>query len=240
MPFAEPFDDDQRIVQIGADDSARVIDAGSGAVVSGPRPGVARTDDEIIAHDGRLIVAESTNARRLFAYDLDKLEPKVLYTPPTADARIEHLTPCGTDRICLVETTGYDEQTAQVVAIDAADGGVVWRRGIANVTGLVPVGEAVLATRSTSPVQVSLLDAEGRLSWTRGGEVGRLDGGNTLQFSKALSASADDPAVAGEHLGDAAVPLGSLAGVRSSTCAWDTSHLACVADEDFVVQRFAG
>jgi len=70
--------------------------------------------------------------------------------------------------------------------------------------------------------------------------VGRLDGGNTLQFSKALSASADDPALAGEHLGDAAVPLGSLADVRSSTCAWDTSHLACVADQDFVVQRFAG
>jgi molecular chaperone HscA len=70
--------------------------------------------------------------------------------------------------------------------------------------------------------------------------VGRLDAGNTLQVSKALSASADDPALTGEHLGDKAVPLGALDGVRSSTCAWNTTHLACVAAEDFVVQRFAG
>jgi molecular chaperone HscA len=240
IAFAESYDDDQRIVKIGTDDSARVIDADSGEIVSGPRPSVAQTGDKIIAHNGRLIVAESANGRRLFAYDLDKLEPKVLYTPPTADARIDHLTPCGADRICLVETTGYDGQTAQVLAIDAAKGGVVWRRGVADVDGIVPVGQAVLATRNTSPVQVSLLDAKGRVSWTRGGVVGRLDGGNTLQFNRALSASADDPALAGEHLGDAAVPLGSLAGVRSSTCAWDTSHLACVADEDYIVERFAG
>ncbi|MFI7542927.1 Hsp70 family protein [Actinoplanes sp. NPDC049599] len=239
-PFAEAFDDDQRIVQIGADDSARVLDADSGDVLVGPRQSVAKTDDQLIAHDGRLIVAESTDAHRLFAYDLAKLDPKVLYTPPSANARLDHLTPCGTDRICLVETTGYATDTAQVVAIDAAKGGVVWRRTVAGVDRIVPVGEAVLATADTSPVQVSLLDAKGRVSWTRGGVVGRLDAGNTLQFSKALSASADDPALAGEHLGDNAVPLGPLDGVRSSTCSWDTTHLACVAAEDFVIQRFAG
>ena len=226
-------------MQIGADDSARVIDADSGAVLAGPRPSVARTDDKIIAHDGRLIVAESADARRLFSYDLAKLEPRVLYTPPTAGSRLDHLTPCGTDRICLVETVGYALDTAQVVAIDAAKGGVVWRRAVADVDRIVSVGEAVLATTNKSPVQVSLLDAEGKVSWTRGGVVGRIDAGNTLQFSKALSASADDPAVAGEHLGDRAVPLGSLDGIRSSTCSWDATHLACVAAEDFVIQRFA-
>ena len=239
VPFAEPFDDDERIVQVGADDSARVVDAVSGKVVAGPRQSVAETDDKRIAHDGRLIVAESADARRLFSYDLEKLEPKVLYTPPTANTQLDHLTPCGTDRICLVETAGYAAETAQVVAIDAAKGGVVWRRAVANVDRIVPVGEAVLATTDRSPVQVSLLDAEGRVSWTRGGAVGRLDAGNTLQFSKVLSTSADDPALAGEHLGDQAVPLGPLDGIRSSTCAWDTTHLACVAAEDFVVQRFA-
>ncbi|RSM63756.1 hypothetical protein DMB66_21865, partial [Actinoplanes sp. ATCC 53533] len=57
--FAEPFDDDQRIVQIGADESARVIDADTGKVVAGPRQSVADTNDKIIAHNGRLIVAES-------------------------------------------------------------------------------------------------------------------------------------------------------------------------------------
>jgi len=238
VPFAEPLDDDQRLVQIGADESAQVIDADTGDVVAGPRQSVADTDDKIIAHNGRLIVAESADARRLFAYDLKKLEPKVLYTPP-ANTQLDHLTPCGADRICLVETTGYAAKTAQVVAINAADGGVVWRRAVADVDDIVPVGQAVLATQNTSPVQVSLLDADGRVSWTRGGVAARLDGGNTLRFSKGLSASADDPALVGEHLGDDPVQLGPLVGIRSSTCAWDTTHLACVADEDFVVQRFA-
>jgi hypothetical protein len=239
VPFAEAFDDDQRIVQIGADDSARVIDAGTGDVVAGPRQSVAQTDDKLIAHDGRLIVAESADARRLFAYDLAKLEPKVLYTPPTANTQLDRLTPCGTDRICLIETAGYAAESAQVVAIDAAKGGVVWRRPIAGVDQIVPVGDAVLATTGTSPAQVSLLDGEGKVSWTHGGVVGRIDAGNTLQFSKALSTSPDDPALAGEHVGDKAVPLGSLDGIRSSTCTWDATHLACVAAEDFVIQRFA-
>ena len=239
VPFAEAFDDDQRIVQVGADESVRVIDTGTGEVVAGPRPGVAQTDDKVIAHHDRLIVAESGDARRLFAYGLDKLDPKVLYTP-AANIQLDHLTPCGPDQICFVETTGYDATTAQVVAVDAAGAGVVWRRAVAEVDNLVPVGPAVLARQSTSPDQVSLITEKGSVAWTRPGVVARLDGGNMLEFSKPLSASADDPALAGEHLGDDAVPLGALAGVRSSTCAWDTSHVACVADEDFVIQRFAG
>nr|BFE67412.1 hypothetical protein GCM10020092_007130 [Actinoplanes digitatis] len=186
-------------------------------------------------------MSESGDSHRLVAYDLAKLdEPRVLYTAPNANTRFDHLTACGADRICVVETTASDAKTAQVVAVDATGKGTVWRRTVADVNGLVPVGEAVLATRNTSPEQTSLLDADGRVAWTRGGVVGRLDGGNMLQFSKALSTSADDPGLAGEHLGDDPVPLGSLDGVRSSTCSWDASHLACVADEDFVIQRFAG
>ncbi len=239
VAFAEPLDDDKRIVQIGADESARVIDAGSGDVVAGPRPGVARTDDKMVAHNGRLFVAESTDARRLFAYDLKKLDPTVLYTPPNADSRLDHLTPCGEDRICFVETIGYGADTAQVVAVDAAKGAVLWRRAVADVDDIVAVGQAVLARRNTSPAQVSLLDG-GRVAWTYNGVVARLDGGNMLQFSKPLAASPDDPALFGRHLGDDAVPLGALADVRSATCAWDTTHIACVAAEDFLVQRFAG
>ncbi|GID94939.1 Hsp70 family protein [Amorphoplanes digitatis] len=241
VPFAEPLDDDDRIVQIGADRSAQVIDASTGDVSAGPRQSVADPDDEVVAHNGRLVVSESGDSHRLVAYDLAKLdEPRVLYTAPNANTRFDHLTACGADRICVVETTASDAKTAQVVAVDATGKGTVWRRTVADVNGLVPVGEAVLATRNTSPEQTSLLDADGRVAWTRGGVVGRLDGGNMLQFSKALSTSADDPGLAGEHLGDDPVPLGSLDGVRSSTCSWDASHLACVADEDFVIQRFAG
>jgi hypothetical protein len=125
------------------------------------------------------------------------------------------------------------------VAVDAAKGAVLWRRAVADVDDIVAVGQAVLARRNTSPAQVSLLDG-GRVAWTYNGVVARLDGGNMLQFSKPLAASPDDPALFGRHLGDDAVPLGALADVRSATCAWDTTHIACVAAEDFLVQRFAG
>ncbi|BCJ53710.1 hypothetical protein Asp14428_51850 [Actinoplanes sp. NBRC 14428] len=239
VPFAEPEEDDQRLVQIGADRSARVVDARSGDVVAGPRQSVADPGDEAIAHNGRLIVAESGDARRIVAYDLPKMgEPRVPYTAPE-NSQLEHLTACGDDRVCFVQKAGYDSKSARVVAVDVAKGGVLWSRAVAEADNLVPVGEAVLAAQNTSPRQVSLLDAGGAVKWTRAGAAGRLDGGNLLLFSKALSTSPDDPALSGEHVGDAAVPLGSLAGVRSATCAWDQKRLACVAEQDFVLHTFA-
>jgi molecular chaperone HscA len=243
VPFAEPLDDDQRIVQISADESARVIDAGTGEIVGSPRAGVADPNDSVIAHNGRLVVIESgSNTKRVVAYDLEKLgaQPKVLYTAPDTGTAFEGLTACGKDRVCLVETAASDAKTAKVVAIDAAEGGDLWKLAVPDVDGIVPVGEALLATLNTSPGQVTLVGADGKKAWTRAGVVGRLDAGNVLQFSKALSASADDPALSGEHLGDDPEPLGSLADIRSSSCSWDDKYLACVADADFVLQRFTG
>ncbi|MEV6600567.1 Hsp70 family protein [Actinoplanes sp. NPDC051346] len=239
VPFAAPMDDDERLVQIGADRSARVFDASTGDRVAGPRLSVADPGDEVIAHDGRLIVAESGSTRRIVVYDLGKLgEPEVPYTAPD-NSRLEHLTACGDDRVCFVQKNGYDSKAAQVVAIDVAKGGKQWSRPLPETNELVPVGDTVLAAQNTSPGQVSLLGADGSVAWTRTGAAARLDGGNLLFFSKALSTSADDPALSGEHVGDAAVPLGSLAGVRSATCAWDQKYLACVAEKDFVLHTFA-
>jgi molecular chaperone HscA len=239
VAFAGATGDDARIVQIGADRSARVIDASSGKVVAGPRPNVAEPADEVIAHHGRLIVAESGDAHRVLAFDLDQIgEPKVLLTPSDTNTRFSGLTACGADRVCAVQETGYDGKTARVVAIDTANGGEVWHRDVAQTEKLVPVGEAVLAAQGTSPGQVTLLSDNGAAVWTRAGVVGRIDAGNMLLFSKALTTSADDPALSGEHLGDTAVPLGSLADVRSATCAWDSKNLACVGEKDFVLQTF--
>ena len=74
---------------------------------------------------------------------------------------------------------------------------------------------------------------------TTTGEAVRLDSGNLLEFSGPLADSPGDLGLAGRHLGDQAVPLGTVQKVRSSTCAWSTSALACVADKDFVLQTFA-
>ncbi|MEV4635907.1 Hsp70 family protein [Actinoplanes sp. NPDC049548] len=240
VPFAQPMDDDQRLVQIGADRSARVIDADSGDVVAGPRASVADPDDEVVAHNGRLVVAESGDTRRIVTYDLGKLGgPSVSYTAPD-NSQLEHLTACGDDRICFVQKIGYDAKTAKVVAVDVAKGGVVWSRAVSEAENLVPVGESVLVAQNTSPGQTTLLDGDGAVMWAQAGVAGRLDGGNVLIFSKPLSTSGDDPALSGQHLGEAAVPLGALADVRSATCAWDQKRLACVAAEDFVLQTFAG
>jgi hypothetical protein len=76
--------------------------------------------------------------------------------------------------------------------------------------------------------------------WQVPGRAARLDGGNLLRFNQALSTTPDNPALHGVHVGDDAVPLGALRDVRSQTCSWNTSVIACVADETFVLQRFAG
>ena len=238
--FAAPVDDDTRIVQIGADRSAQVIDAATGTVQATIN-GVADPDDEVIAHNGRLIVAESDAVRRIVEYDLSKPGlPKVLYKASTDDTRFKNLTECGADRVCFVATTASDEKTAQIMAVDAAKGGKVWSRPLTGVQTLVPVGDSVLAVQSSPVAQVNLLDSAGKLVWTTAGEVARLDAGNLLHFSKPLTSGLSDPSLAGEHLGDDEQQLGPLSDVRSATCAWDTAVIACAADKDFQIRKFAG
>jgi hypothetical protein len=116
----------------------------------------------------------------------------------------------------------------------------VWDRGLPDVDSLVPVGDHLLAGQSTPAPRVSLLDAGGDPVWNVEGRAARLDGGNLLRFNTALSTTPENPALFGEHLGDEAEPLGALSDVRSQTCSWNTSVIACVADENFIVQRFAG
>jgi hypothetical protein len=238
---APDLGDDPRIVQISADRSARVLNARTGEVVGRARQSVADPDDEVVAHNGRLIVRESVDAHRIVAYDLEQLgEPRFLYSAPNSDTRIEQLTPCGDDRICWVETTGFDAGTTRVAGLNAADGGTPWYRAVAETESLVPVGDSVLAAQDASPSTVTLLDPDGAVAWTHRGVAGRLDAGNVLLFSTALSTSPHDPSLAGRHLGDEQQELGPLRGVRSQTCSWNTSVIACVADEDFLLQRFTG
>jgi hypothetical protein len=199
----------------------------------------APSEKEIVAHNGRLFVRESDNGQRIVAYDLAKLgEPESLYTAPTDDDEISYLVACGEQRVCFLQSAGFDAKTTQVVAVDTDRH--QWSTPLAQSTTLVPVGDSVLVSQNSSPPRVSLLDRKGKVSWGRDGEAARLDAGNVLLFNKALSAYSDDPSLWGQHLGDGAVPLGPLTGVLSSTCAWDTSVIACVAKEDFVLQSFAG
>ncbi|NMO52090.1 PQQ-binding-like beta-propeller repeat protein [Actinoplanes sp. TBRC 11911] len=235
-PYQPSLTDDPRIVEVGADKSVQVLNADTGKVETS-RQNVADPDDEMVAHNGRLIVLQPQD-QRIVSYDLTKLgEPRVLYTAQEQNARMKAVTPCGDDRVCFGEETGYDGKTDKVVALDVAGGKRLWQYPVADIDTLVPVGQAVVA--SSLAGQTTLIDDAGRQIWTRTGEAARLDGGNLLEFSKPLTRSPDNPAVAGRHLGDEAVPLGYLSDIRSDTCSWDTSIMACAADKDFVLQTFA-
>jgi hypothetical protein len=234
-------DDDPRIVQISADRSARVLNARTGDVVVPSRQSIADPDDDVVAHNGRLIVRESVETHRILGYDLETLaDPRILYTALRRTNQLSNLTPCGDERVCWVETADYQAQSTEVVSVNAAEGGDAWRRAVARTDGLVPVGDWVLAAQSASPPTVALLNPDGRVAWTHTGVAARLDAGNVLLFSKGLNTSPDDPSLTGRHLGDGVQPLGPMSDVRSQTCSWNTSVLACVADEDFVLQRFTG
>ncbi|MGX6603671.1 Hsp70 family protein [Micromonosporaceae bacterium Da 78-11] len=236
-PLSPVRDDDNRIVQISADRSARVYDAESGDLITSAQ-NIADTTDELIAHNGRLLVRESEGTHRIVSYDLGKLvNPKILYTAQPGN-ELSHLAACGDDRICFVEEKGYDAKSAQVVAVDAAKGGRLWEHSVPGAERLVPVGESVLAGTTTDTT--TLLDPDGRQVWTNDWTAARLDGDNVLTFSKRLSSYPDDPAMTGQHLGDSRVELGPLQKIRSETCSWNTSVLACAGDTDFVLQDFAG
>ncbi|WP_438872231.1 Hsp70 family protein [Paractinoplanes rishiriensis] len=236
-PYEPDLADDPRVVQIAADRSARVIHADTGKVLT-TRQNVAGPQDEVVAHHGRLVVLQPED-QRVVAYQLEGFgEPSVLYTPQAQNSRMKDLVPCGDDRVCFGEEVAFDGDTAAVVALDVAERKRVWRRPLADVDALVPVGEAVLASSTSG--EMTLIDAAGRKVWTHAGEAARLDGGNVLEFSKPLSRSPSDHAVSGRHLGDQAVPLGSFRDIRTDTCAWNTERLACVAEKDFVLQTFAG
>ena len=241
VAFLPDLAGDRRLVQISADRSARVINAANGEIIGQPRAGVAGTDSPLLVHDGRLIVSELANeTARIFTYNLDNLgEPTLLTTVP-GGVRVSALTPCGDDRVCWIETTGYDAESTQVAGVRATNGSGGWRTALPGTDTLVPVGDHLLASQNATRSTTMLLDAKGKVTWTANGEAARLDGGNVLLFSKSLSTFTDSPSLAGRHLGDGEQPLGPLDGVRSETCSWNTSVIACVGDKDFRLQRFAG
>ncbi|WP_433827529.1 PQQ-binding-like beta-propeller repeat protein [Actinoplanes sp. CA-015351] len=234
-PFSPNVSDDDRFVQINSDRSVSVRDIRTGKIAK-TRPSVASTSDEVVAHDGRLFVQESGNAQRIFAYDLETLgEPATLHTAAPA-ASMSDLTPCGESRLCFVETAGYRHDKDQVVAVDAVKGGEVWRRDVADVESLTPVGESLLVVADESS---TFLDANGDPMWTVPGVAVRLDAGNVLRFSDSLTTSVSSRSLSGVHVGDEATEMGLLRDVRPGACGWNTTVLACVRESDFALFSFA-
>ncbi|WP_045744515.1 hypothetical protein [Actinoplanes rectilineatus] len=204
------------------------------------RDEIAATGSGMVAHDGRLFVPESGSSRRIWSYDLAKIntaEPVALYTSQQSGADLGKLTPCG-ELLCFVETPGYDRKKAEVVALDVTGLGEKWRLPVPDVTSLVPVGDAVAAVTTTT---TTLIGADGKAVWSdQPGVTVRLNDGNLLRFSDDLTTGyAEDRSVAGVPLGGEPVELGQALGVRPDTCSWNTYALACVGKENFVLYRFS-
>ncbi|MEV0896750.1 PQQ-binding-like beta-propeller repeat protein [Actinoplanes sp. NPDC049802] len=230
--FSPEASDDDRFVQVDADQTVTVRGFGDGAP-TGSLAGAASTSDEIVAHDGRLYVKGSAAPQRILSYDLGDLgkNPVIVHTAPPSYS-LSKLSPCGV-RLCFVQTEGYDRTKDEVFAV----GETSWAKpvGVPEVEALVPVGDAVLAVGDET---TTLIDAEGRKGRPETGITVRLDAGNMLRFSDSLSSSVSDRTAWGIPLGESAVPLGEIADVRSASCSWNTSVIACAAEEDYVMYRF--
>ncbi|HEU4423802.1 MAG TPA: Hsp70 family protein, partial [Pilimelia sp.] len=76
FPFAQAMDDDYRIVQVGSDDKARVIDGRTGKVLA-ERGNVGDPTGKFLAYEGRFFAVGTGNGYSIDAYDLDGMgEPR--------------------------------------------------------------------------------------------------------------------------------------------------------------------
>ncbi|MEU7974038.1 Hsp70 family protein [Micromonospora sp. NPDC049089] len=228
----------RRLVQVGADRSVRLLDMASGAVLR-QWGSVADPDDLVVAHEDRLYVAANEGGYQLLAYDLNSdAEPVVLHRSGNDEYRPKELVACGERRACLLQVPNNDVARTEVVAVTEGERMISWPAP--GVTGLIPLGEQVLAQRELPEPTVTVFDAAGKpVLRDRGGVAVRLDAGNLLVFAKAPSVVADNRVLAGVWAESGEVDeLGELKDVRSSSCSWNTSVIACGAEKDFVLYRF--
>ncbi|WP_433308217.1 Hsp70 family protein [Micromonospora sp. CA-269861] len=228
----------RRLVQVGADRSVRLLDMASGAVLR-QWGSVADLDDLVVAHEDRLYVAANEGGYQLLAYDLGSdAEPVVLHRSGNDEYRPKELIACGARRACLLQVPNNDVARTEVVAATEGERTISW--SAPGVTGLLPLGEQVLAQRESPEPTVTVFDAAGKpVLRDRGGVAVRLDAGNLLVFAKAPSVVADNRVLAGVWAESGEIDeLGELKDVRSSSCSWNTHVIACGAEKDFVLYRF--
>ncbi|SCF12367.1 Hsp70 family protein [Micromonospora chokoriensis] len=229
----------RRLVQVGADRSVRLVDMASGRVLR-QWGSVADLDDLVVADGDRLYVAANEGGYQLLAYDLGSdAAPVVLHRAGNDRYRPKELIACGERRACLLQVPDNDAERTEVVT--AAEGEPARRFPAPSATGLVAVGEQLLAQREHPEPALTLFDSDGKpVLRDRDGVGVRLDAGNLLVFAEAPSTVTDDRALAGVWA-ESGEPdeLGELKDVRSASCSWSTHVIACGAEKDFVLYRFA-
>ncbi|QLQ37395.1 Hsp70 family protein [Micromonospora robiginosa] len=238
-PLAPWSGEADRLVQVGADRSVRVLAMESGKILR-DRGNVADLDDPLAARDDRLYVAEGDRGLRLLSYDLGSLgTPDVLYEADARDSRAKALVTCGKHRACLLEVPGAGADGTQVVAVTEGEGSRHW--AAPQAARLVPLGEHLLAERTLPRNSVTVFAPDGKpVLRERDGVAVRLNAGNLLLFDKEPSAYEDDRVLAGFAVDGKPVEMGQVKQIRSESCSWNTEMLVCGADKEFRLYRFAG
>ncbi|WP_431937314.1 Hsp70 family protein [Micromonospora sp. RP3T] len=228
-----------RLVQVGADRSVRVVAMDDGKILRS-RGNVADLDDPVAARDDRLYVAESDRGLRLVSYDLGSLgTPDVRYEATERDSRARALVTCGEHRACLLEVPSAGADGTRVVVV--ADGEDSRRWPAPGAQRLVPLGDHLLAARDSPRDAVTVFTPDGRaVLRDRDGVAVRLDAGNLLLFGKAPSGYEDDRVLAGLAVDGKPVEMGEVKQIRSESCSWTTEVLVCGAEKEFRLYRFAG
>ncbi|MDG4799133.1 Hsp70 family protein [Micromonospora sp. WMMD980] len=228
-----------RLVQVGADRSVRVLAMASGKVLRS-RGNVVDLDDPVAARDDRLYVAESDRGLRLLSYDLGSLgTPDVLYEATAPDSRVKALVTCGKHRACLLEVPGAGADGTRVVVATEGAGSRHW--AAPQAARLVPLGEHLLAERTLPRDSVTVFAPDGEpVLRERDGVAVRLDAGNLLLFDKEPGGYEDDRVLAGLAVGGKPLEMGKVERIRSESCSWNTEMLVCGAEKEFRLYRFAG
>nr|BFE63999.1 hypothetical protein GCM10020063_085250 [Dactylosporangium thailandense] len=224
------------------DDKINLRDSGSGKVVRSWND-TADSSAGYAMYDQRLFVYGTSSKYTIKAYDLTKTgEPEQLYTAPDDKRRIVDVAACGSDRLCVLDSSSSDDTVLRSISI--ADKKQVWQGDAKGTSGLVPVGKEILATTPRGSSETSRLFGEdgGQLlkPEDQEGYGVRITNGSLLFFAKAPSSIEDNVTLTGVTSSSGErVALGTLNKVASASCSWNVSKIACVGGGKLQVWSFA-
>jgi Ethanolamine utilization protein EutJ (predicted chaperonin) len=221
------------IISVDGDDKIRLLDAGNGNEIRSWN-NVGETYSTYTAFDGKLFVAGSSTKFTIQVYDLAKqTEPTQIYSFSDEKRQIINISPCGTDRICILDGAQYDGSDTVLRAISVADRKELWHADAKATEVLVPVGKELLATVYSGTPASELFNEDGKplLKNEDKKSVGvRATNGSLLFFSAQLSTIEDDLALVGVTASTGErVALGTLPKTVGSSCSWNASRIACEA-----------